>query len=231
MSTAERGVETNLPGRLKAAREARGWSQERLASLSEVTPSAIDQIERGFRTPSAETLRRLVMALKVSADSLLGIPEPYYAEDSLDLRQLPQVDGYFNGVLCPVCGYMYSHWDGGHYSTREVDLAIPMSGECGHAWTLNLNWHKGTILAWVTVRQGRGHWDAEELHADCPGAPATATEHVGAFRPGGRVRHPFFGDGIVTRSDGSGDGEQVTVVFQCHGLKKLIAGYAGLVKL
>jgi DNA helicase-2/ATP-dependent DNA helicase PcrA len=53
----------------------------------------------------------------------------------------------------------------------------------------------------------------------------------GAFQPGDRVRHPTFGDGIVTRSKGSGDDEQVTVIFPVHGEKKLITGYARLEKL
>src|SRR5262249_20480548 len=53
----------------------------------------------------------------------------------------------------------------------------------------------------------------------------------GAFSPGDRVRHPTFGDGIVTRSNGAGDDEQVTVIFAGHGEKKLIAGYAKLEKI
>jgi DNA helicase-2/ATP-dependent DNA helicase PcrA len=53
----------------------------------------------------------------------------------------------------------------------------------------------------------------------------------GAFQPGDRVRHPTFGDGIVTRSNGTGDDEQVTVIFAGQGEKKLIAGYARLEKL
>src|SRR5207244_11702289 len=47
----------------------------------------------------------------------------------------------------------------------------------------------------------------------------------GAFQPGDRVRHPTFGDGIVTRSIGTGHDEQVTVIFAGQGEKKLIAGY------
>ena len=53
----------------------------------------------------------------------------------------------------------------------------------------------------------------------------------GAYKPGDRVRHAHFGDGIVTRSSGTGDDEQVTVIFPGHGEKKLIAGYAKLQKL
>jgi DNA helicase-2/ATP-dependent DNA helicase PcrA len=53
----------------------------------------------------------------------------------------------------------------------------------------------------------------------------------GAFGPGDRVRHAHFGDGIVTKSIGNGDDEQVTVIFPKHGEKKLITGYAKLEKL
>ncbi len=53
----------------------------------------------------------------------------------------------------------------------------------------------------------------------------------GAFQPGDRVRHAQFGDGIVTKSQGGGDDEQVNVIFPGHGEKKLIVGYAKLTKL
>jgi ATP-dependent DNA helicase UvrD/PcrA len=60
---------------------------------------------------------------------------------------------------------------------------------------------------------------------------ASRTRERGDFQPGDRVRHVTFGDGIVTKSTGSGDDEQVTVIFPGHGEKKLIAGYAKLQKL
>ncbi|MBI3911581.1 MAG: UvrD-helicase domain-containing protein [Armatimonadetes bacterium] len=53
----------------------------------------------------------------------------------------------------------------------------------------------------------------------------------GTYQPGDRVRHAVFGEGIVTRSRGSGDQELVSVVFQGHGEKKLVAGYARLEKI
>jgi hypothetical protein len=51
------------------------------------------------------------------------------------------------------------------------------------------------------------------------------------FKPGDRVRHLHFGDGIVTKSTGGGPDEQVTVVFPGHGEKKLMVSYAKLEKL
>ena len=48
------------------------------------------------------------------------------------------------------------------------------------------------------------------------------------FRPGTRVRHPEFGEGIVRRREGTGAGEKLTVQFERGGLKKLIARFAPL---
>lgn len=53
----------------------------------------------------------------------------------------------------------------------------------------------------------------------------------GAYSPGDRVRHPQFGEGIITKSTGAGDDEEVLVIFPKHGQKRLIVGYARLEKL
>lgn len=50
------------------------------------------------------------------------------------------------------------------------------------------------------------------------------------YRPGEKVLHPEFGRGIVLNSSGSGNDEQVTIAFDSHGIKKLVAGYAKLEK-
>jgi DNA helicase-2/ATP-dependent DNA helicase PcrA len=50
----------------------------------------------------------------------------------------------------------------------------------------------------------------------------------GQFKPGDRVRHPTFGQGIVTKSLGSGEDEQVSAVFPGQGEKKLLVAFAKL---
>jgi DNA helicase-2/ATP-dependent DNA helicase PcrA len=64
-------------------------------------------------------------------------------------------------------------------------------------------------------------------------APATARRTgssgpVDGLRPGIRVRHPFFGEGTVIRSEGAGDDLKLTVTFAGVGAKRLVARYAGL---
>jgi DNA helicase-2/ATP-dependent DNA helicase PcrA len=55
-------------------------------------------------------------------------------------------------------------------------------------------------------------------------------EPVGArgFRPGQRVRHPKYGEGVVYRREGDGDDAKLTVQFSRFGLKKLVEKYAQL---
>ena len=52
------------------------YTQEDVASLAGLKPSAVSHFETGHRLPSFENLRDLVIVLKVSADFLLDIPRP-----------------------------------------------------------------------------------------------------------------------------------------------------------
>ena len=61
-----------FPERLKTARETRELTQEGLAKLANLQPSAISHFETGTRKPSFDNLRRLADALDVTTDYLLG---------------------------------------------------------------------------------------------------------------------------------------------------------------
>jgi DNA helicase-2/ATP-dependent DNA helicase PcrA len=50
------------------------------------------------------------------------------------------------------------------------------------------------------------------------------------FRPGQRVRHPKYGEGIVYQREGDGEDAKITVQFPRFGLKKLVEKYAQLEK-
>jgi DNA helicase-2/ATP-dependent DNA helicase PcrA len=51
------------------------------------------------------------------------------------------------------------------------------------------------------------------------------------FKPGDRVDHGLFGQGIVLKSEVTADDEEVTVAFQGKGTKTLLAGFAKLRKI
>ena len=50
------------------------------------------------------------------------------------------------------------------------------------------------------------------------------------FRPGQRVRHPKYGEGLVYKREGEGENAKITVQFPRFGLKKLVEKYAQLEK-
>jgi len=56
---------------VRAARKAKGWTQEELAHESGLAPVQVSRIERGVREIRLTTLVRLLAALDVSPDRLL----------------------------------------------------------------------------------------------------------------------------------------------------------------
>ncbi|MFT3873576.1 MAG: helix-turn-helix domain-containing protein [Nocardioides sp.] len=61
-----------LGPRLRAAREARGWTLRSVAATVGISPSLLSQVETGKIHPSVSTLYALVSHLGVSIDELLG---------------------------------------------------------------------------------------------------------------------------------------------------------------
>ncbi len=62
-------------------------------------------------------------------------------------------------------------------------------------------------------------------------SPALERARTSQFRDGDRVRHPRFGEGIVLSSKTLSDDEEVTVIFDSVGLKRCLAGFAGMEKV
>jgi DNA helicase-2/ATP-dependent DNA helicase PcrA len=60
-----------------------------------------------------------------------------------------------------------------------------------------------------------------------PKAPPPPRQPV---RTGTVVEHPKYGTGTIVRREGDGDDAKVVVIFQRHGMKKLVEKYAGLKK-
>jgi DNA helicase-2/ATP-dependent DNA helicase PcrA len=50
----------------------------------------------------------------------------------------------------------------------------------------------------------------------------------GQLRRGSRVRHSKYGVGSIVLREGDGEDAKVTVMFEKHGLKKMVVKYAGL---
>jgi DNA helicase II / ATP-dependent DNA helicase PcrA len=61
-----------------------------------------------------------------------------------------------------------------------------------------------------------------------PQVPVEKPSGGGSFRPGQRVKHPKYGEGVVYRREGEGENAKITVQFPRFGLKKLVEKYAHL---
>ena len=65
-----------LGARLKAARNAKGWTQEDLAERCGLTPAFLSYLENGARSGSLDSLVKLAEALSVEPEFLMGGKAP-----------------------------------------------------------------------------------------------------------------------------------------------------------
>jgi DNA helicase-2/ATP-dependent DNA helicase PcrA len=63
-----------------------------------------------------------------------------------------------------------------------------------------------------------------------PKLPVEESTGRRGFKPGQRVRHPKYGEGMVYQREGEGDEAKITVQFPRFGLKKLVEKFAQLEK-
>ncbi len=61
-----------------------------------------------------------------------------------------------------------------------------------------------------------------------PQLPLEKSTGGSSFRPGQRVKHPKYGEGVVYQREGEGENAKITVQFPRFGLKKLVEKYAHL---
>jgi len=78
-----------IQARLRAARKARGLSQEELAKFVNTTKGTISNYENGYSTPSNEMLLKLADVLNTTTDYLLGRTDDPSRPDDLDIPYDP----------------------------------------------------------------------------------------------------------------------------------------------
>jgi transcriptional regulator with XRE-family HTH domain len=69
---SESAVVKALGHRIRDLRDAKGWSQERLAEAAYLDRSYLAGIERGLRNPSVRSLLKIANALKVPVRDLFS---------------------------------------------------------------------------------------------------------------------------------------------------------------
>jgi DNA helicase-2/ATP-dependent DNA helicase PcrA len=80
------------------------------------------------------------------------------------------------------------------------------------------------------VSSGVKDW-APGVYSRQPARPGPDSERAPQFKPGDRVDHGLFGQGIVLKSELMADDEEVTVAFAGKGTKTLMASFAKLHKV
>ena len=73
---ARRSFGARLGARLRAQREALGYTQAKLAERAGVSPNYIGVLERGLKLPTLDTLVLIAKALDMSPAELLGDVRP-----------------------------------------------------------------------------------------------------------------------------------------------------------
>jgi transcriptional regulator with XRE-family HTH domain len=72
---ADRAIVRSFGLALRRQREARRWSQERLAEVADLNRSYVGELERGEAVPSLQTIGKLAAALEVGLGQLLSEAE------------------------------------------------------------------------------------------------------------------------------------------------------------
>jgi transcriptional regulator with XRE-family HTH domain len=65
-------IRRRVGANVKAAREAKGWSQEELADRARMHRTYVSGIERGIRNPTITVLERVGKALEIAPGNLLN---------------------------------------------------------------------------------------------------------------------------------------------------------------
>ena len=101
---------------IRQIREAKGWSQAKLAAAADTSVSAVSQIETGGRNPSAVTLEKMAEALDVGVADFFPKAE---ASSLLDAKARPSAS---EAGLTPVGKTVTIRWN---VVAREVtDLVL-----------------------------------------------------------------------------------------------------------
>jgi transcriptional regulator with XRE-family HTH domain len=75
-----------LGRRIRALRNAKGWTQEKLGGESGISYKFIGEIERGLQNPSFETLVKIAAALRVALPALVSFEQETLDKKSIESR-------------------------------------------------------------------------------------------------------------------------------------------------
>jgi len=87
LTMGERRIDPTIGERVMVIRRRRGLSQRDLAARAQMSPTALNRLERGLQSVAAERLATLAGVLAVSADYLLGLSQEVQPAPGPALRE------------------------------------------------------------------------------------------------------------------------------------------------
>lgn len=79
------GIKKELGRKIKNIRMRKGYTQEKLSEMAEISQRALSSIELGENFVTAETLDRLLFALEITAEELFATNNVKEAEELLKM--------------------------------------------------------------------------------------------------------------------------------------------------
>ncbi len=116
----------------------------------------------------------------------------------------------------------YHDSDSTHYSYEDEDQSAAHSARAKAQKT------KYSGPAYNSISNIAEFFASRGKKFSVPKMPAAEPSGKRGFRPGQKVRHPKYGEGVVYRREGEGEDAKITVQFESFGLKKLVERYAQL---
>ncbi len=192
-----------MGGRVKALREAKGWSQEQLARSAGVVQMTVSKLERGLmKKPSHDTLSGIARALGVRVEELTG-----QANDALPSLPTPRLRVVMDAdsagdvaaleaallALTAAGGYDLADFDAARTVVRETFRHLDPGAVTQHAEAL-LRAAKGLrkegrpatvtdILARMAYGPSKGAYEAGAAERDRVNAEADAGLRAMGFEP------------------------------------------------
>jgi DNA helicase-2/ATP-dependent DNA helicase PcrA len=123
--------------------------------------------------------------------------------------------------------YPSSDYGERHYSYEDEDQSVP--SHAGRQPAYNKPRNGGyTGPKYNSIDNIADFFASRGKKFNRPQIPVEKPSGGSSFRPGQRVKHPKYGEGVVYRREGEGENAKITVQFPRFGLKKLMEKYAHL---
>ena len=126
--------------------------------------------------------------------------------------------------------YQDSDFGERHYSYEDEDQSVPPSNSSRQSAAARAKPRNGGYSGprYNSIDNIAEFFASRGKKFNRPQVPVEKPAGGSSFRPGQRVKHPKYGEGVVYRREGEGENAKITVQFPRFGLKKLVEKYAHL---